>query len=54
MAVSNWTKSANCMKVTGSSRPAKNATWFPVTAAQVEAAIWTADALGLNYKKVFA
>jgi glycerol dehydrogenase len=28
-----------------------HATWFPVTAAMVEAAIWTADALGVNYKK---
>jgi len=28
-----------------------HATWFPVTAAMVEAAIWAADALGVNYKK---
>jgi glycerol dehydrogenase len=28
-----------------------HATWFPVTAAMVEAAIWTADALGVDYKK---
>jgi len=28
-----------------------HATWFPVNAAMVEAAIRTADALGLNYKK---
>lgn len=27
-----------------------HATWFPVTAAMVEAAVWTADALGLDYK----
>lgn len=27
-----------------------HATWFPVTAALVEAAIWTADALGSNYR----
>jgi glycerol dehydrogenase len=27
-----------------------HATWFPVTAAMVEAAIWTVDALGVNYK----
>jgi glycerol dehydrogenase len=27
-----------------------HATWFPVTAEMVEAAIWTADALGSNYK----
>ncbi len=27
-----------------------HATWFPVTAAMVEAAIWTADALGVDYK----
>lgn len=27
-----------------------HATWFPVSAAMVEAAIWTADALGLEYK----
>jgi glycerol dehydrogenase len=27
-----------------------HATWFPVTAEMVEAAIWTADALGANYK----
>ena len=27
-----------------------HATWFPVTAAMVEAAIWTADALGVEYK----
>jgi glycerol dehydrogenase len=26
-------------------------TWFPVTSAMVEAAIWTADALGMDYKK---
>jgi glycerol dehydrogenase len=26
-----------------------HATWFPVTSAMVEAAIWTADALGVNY-----
>jgi glycerol dehydrogenase len=30
-----------------------HATWFPVTSTQVEAAIWTADALGVNYKKAF-
>lgn len=28
-----------------------HATWFDVSAAQVEAAIWTADALGQEYKK---
>jgi glycerol dehydrogenase len=28
-----------------------HATWFPVTAAMVEAAIWTADALGVDYMK---
>jgi glycerol dehydrogenase len=28
-----------------------HSTWFPVTAAAVEAAIWTADALGDRYKK---
>lgn len=28
-----------------------HATWFHVTAAMVEAAIWTADALGVAYKK---
>lgn len=28
-----------------------HATWFPVTAEVVEAAIWTADALGRDYKK---
>jgi len=28
-----------------------HSTWFPVTAAAVEAAIWTADALGIYYKK---
>jgi len=28
-----------------------HATWFPVTARMVEAAIWTADALGVDYKK---
>jgi glycerol dehydrogenase len=28
-----------------------HSTWFPVTAAAVEAAIWTADALGVDYKK---
>jgi len=28
-----------------------HSTWFPVTAAAVEAAIWTADALGEHYKK---
>jgi glycerol dehydrogenase len=28
-----------------------HATWFPVTAEMVEAAIWTADALGSAYKK---
>lgn len=28
-----------------------HATWFPVTTAMVEAAIWTADALGADYKK---
>ena len=28
-----------------------HATWFPVTAAMVEAAIWTADALGADYGK---
>jgi glycerol dehydrogenase len=28
-----------------------HSTWFPVTAEMVEAAIWTADALGLHYKK---
>jgi glycerol dehydrogenase len=28
-----------------------HATWFPVTAAMVEAAIWTADALGVAYKR---
>jgi len=26
-------------------------TWSPVTAGMVEAAIWTADALGVDYKK---
>lgn len=31
-----------------------HATWFPVEAAMVEAAIWTADALGLRYKKVLS
>ena len=29
-----------------------HATWFPVTAAMVEAAIWTADALGVHYLAV--
>jgi glycerol dehydrogenase len=29
-----------------------HATWFPVSAEMVEAAIWTADALGTRYKKV--
>jgi glycerol dehydrogenase len=29
-----------------------HSTWFPVTATMVEAAIWTADALGVNYKKM--
>ena len=28
-----------------------HATWFPVTAPMVEAAIWTADALGREYRK---
>ena len=28
-----------------------HATWFPVTAGMVEAAIWTADALGTGYRK---
>ncbi|WP_305042888.1 glycerol dehydrogenase [Geoalkalibacter sp.] len=28
-----------------------HATWFPVTAAMVEAAIWSADALGRDYRK---
>lgn len=28
-----------------------HATWFPVTAVLVEAAIWTADALGVEYRK---
>jgi glycerol dehydrogenase len=28
-----------------------HSTWFPVSAAMVEAAIWTADALGMHYKK---
>ena len=28
-----------------------HATWFPVTAAMVEAAIWTADALGVRYRE---
>ena len=28
-----------------------HATWFPVTADMVEAAIWTADVLGTHYKK---
>ena len=28
-----------------------HSTWFPVTVAAVEAAIWTADALGEQYKK---
>lgn len=28
-----------------------HATWFPVTAAMVEAAIWSADALGRDFKK---
>ena len=28
-----------------------HATWFAVTAEMVEAAIWTADALGMDYKK---
>jgi glycerol dehydrogenase len=27
-----------------------HASWFPVTASMVEAAIWTADALGMDYK----
>jgi glycerol dehydrogenase len=31
-----------------------HATWFPVTAAMVEAAIWTADALGHEAKKEFS
>jgi len=31
-----------------------HATWFPVTADMVEAAIWTADALGVDYKKNMA
>ncbi len=30
-----------------------HATWFPVSAVMVEAAIWTADALGTRYKKAF-
>jgi glycerol dehydrogenase len=30
-----------------------HATWFPVTVTQVDAAIRTADALGVNYKKAF-
>jgi glycerol dehydrogenase len=28
-----------------------HSTWFPVAAADVEAAIWTADALGDHFKK---
>ena len=28
-----------------------HATWFPVAAGMVEAAVWTADALGIRYKK---
>jgi len=28
-----------------------HATWFPVTASMVEAAIWTADALGVEFRK---
>ncbi|MEJ2200746.1 MAG: glycerol dehydrogenase [Desulfuromonadaceae bacterium] len=28
-----------------------HATWFPVTAAMVEAAIWTADAMGQEYRR---
>jgi len=28
-----------------------HATWFPVTAAAVEAALWTADALGCDFRK---
>ena len=30
-----------------------HSTWFPVSAEMVEAAIWTADALGTRYKQVF-
>ncbi len=30
-----------------------HATWFPITSTMVEAAIWAADALGVNYKKGF-
>lgn len=29
-----------------------HATWFPVSAEMVEAAIWTADALGMNFKSM--
>jgi len=28
-----------------------HATWFPITAAMVEQAIWTADSLGMDYKR---
>jgi glycerol dehydrogenase len=28
-----------------------HSTWFPVMADMVEAAVWTADALGMRYKK---
>jgi glycerol dehydrogenase len=28
-----------------------HSTWFPVTASMVEAAIWTADALGQEFRK---
>jgi glycerol dehydrogenase len=28
-----------------------HATWFPVTAAMVEEAIWTADSLGMSYER---
>jgi glycerol dehydrogenase len=31
-----------------------HATWFPVTAAMVETAIWTTDALGLDFKKTIS
>jgi glycerol dehydrogenase len=31
-----------------------HATWFPVTAKMVEAAIWTADALGVEFKKAIS
>ena len=31
-----------------------HATWFPVNAAMVESAIWAADALGINYKRLLS